>query len=198
MAKIELNNEQLRIIQTALDFYSRVGTLQFEEILRHPTIEKCLMEQFRPIKKLEVGDSTERGVVVKITNKYVKTKGSWGNGEEIRKWTDIDNIKISIDYGAYHNHRFLISNIIESCKRYIDKSLIDKQHFGIYSDKVDDSCRVSFDILQYIRHEFWKENPNRSNMTVDSSLSLTSETPHIKVELDSVSDIRKRKLDKLG
>lgn len=25
MAKIELNNEQLRIIQTALDFYSRVG-----------------------------------------------------------------------------------------------------------------------------------------------------------------------------
>lgn len=34
-------------------------------------------------------------------------------------------------------------------------------------------------------------------MTVDSSLSLTSETPHIKVELDSVSDIRKRKLDKL-
>jgi hypothetical protein len=54
-----------------------------------------------------------------------------------------------------------------------------------------------FDILQYIRHEFWKENPNRSNMTVDSSLSLTSETPHIKVELDSVSDIRKRKLDKL-
>ena len=33
MAKIELNNDQLRLIQKALDFYSRVGQGNFNEIV---------------------------------------------------------------------------------------------------------------------------------------------------------------------
>ena len=45
MATIKLTNKQLRLIQTALDLYSRVGILQFEEILSHPTIEKLIYKK---------------------------------------------------------------------------------------------------------------------------------------------------------
>ena len=61
MAKLELTNKQLRLVQTALDLYSRIGILQFEEILRHPTLEQVIEERFRPKKELEVGDKTDRG-----------------------------------------------------------------------------------------------------------------------------------------
>ena len=45
---------------------------------------------------------------------------------------------------------------------------------GIHSNKVDDSARLAFDIRQVIRHELWKNNPNRNSMTVDSSVHFTS------------------------
>lgn len=46
--------------------------------------------------------------------------------------------------------------------------------YGINSDKVDDFARLAQDIIEVIRHEFWKNNPNRSNGTVDSSITLRS------------------------
>ena len=64
MAKIELNNDQLRLIQKALDFYSRVGQGNFNEIIEHPTFEKSLHRQFSPNKPFEVGDKTMRGEIV--------------------------------------------------------------------------------------------------------------------------------------
>ena len=94
MAKLELTNDQLQLIQKALDFYSRVGIMQFERILDHPTIDNVIEDKFRPKKELEVGDRTERGEIVEITKKHIKTKGSWGKGEEVKTWKDIDNIKL--------------------------------------------------------------------------------------------------------
>jgi hypothetical protein len=58
--------------------------------------------------------------------------------------------------------------------------------WGIHHPNVDDSCREAFDIIQVIRHEFWKRDPERSSMTVDSSIHFTSdkgESSKIKVEL---------------
>ena len=52
-------------------------------------------------------------------------------------------------------------------------------------------------MIQIIRHEFWKENPNRSNITVDSSTHLSHPDDAVKVELDNIKDIRKRKLNKI-
>ena len=85
MATITLNNEQLRLVQAALELYSRIGILQFERIFDHPTIDALIDNQFTPKKKLEVGDDTMRGEIVEIGKKFIKTKGSWGNGEEIKK-----------------------------------------------------------------------------------------------------------------
>ncbi len=41
--KLIINKEQAEIICKALDLFSRIGCGQFEEILRHPTIEKDVM-----------------------------------------------------------------------------------------------------------------------------------------------------------
>jgi len=163
MAKLELTNDQLQLIQRALDLYSRIGILQFEEILNHPTIDHVINDRFRPKKKLEVGDQTERGEVVEITEDYIKTKGRWGNGVEIKTWTDVDKVRLSTNWTEVHNVEDKIREKISEIK-----FLVTGEHygpsasFGIYNDKVDNSCRESFDIIQAIRHEFSKVDPNRS------------------------------------
>lgn len=197
MAKITLNNDQLRLIQTALDFYSRIGILQFERLIEHPTIDNLIMNKFSPKKKLEVGDNTMRGVIVEIGKGYIKTKGSWGNGEEIRKWTDVDNIKHSPDWGEVHYMHDKIKEDLNKLKNLISDENLGNGNYGIGNKNVDNSCRDAFDLIQVIRHEFWKENPNKSNMTVDSSVHIDEKNNNVKVDLDTIKDVRKRKLNKI-
>ena len=45
MYTLDMNEEQAEILCKALDLFSRVGCGQFEEILRHPTIEKSLLQK---------------------------------------------------------------------------------------------------------------------------------------------------------
>lgn len=177
LAELKLTNEQLRIVQQALDFYSRVGIGQFNAIKDHPTFEAHLHRQFAlgsgPFK---VGDRTMRGEVVEIgpKGKWIKTKGHWGNGEEVKKWTDVDKIEYSTDYERYHAVRDAVDNILVQPRNmlYNENSLGRNGSWGIHNPNVDESCRIAFDIIQVIRHEFWKENPKRSNITVDSSVHL--------------------------
>ena len=173
MATLELTNEQLRLVQQALDFYSRVGIGQMWAIKEHPTYENHLREKLRPKKQLEVGDRTERGEVVEIGKGYIKTKGHWSNGEEIRKWTDVENVKLSIDYGMYHEIRDRAEKVLNQGRNMLlQEELPNQGSWGIFNPDVDESCRVAFDIIQVIRHEFWKQDPDRSNITVDSSVLL--------------------------
>ena len=72
MATLELNNEQLRLIQKALDLYSRIGILQFDMILEHPTIEDLIINRNTTKKDLEIGDKTMRGEIVEMTKKKIK------------------------------------------------------------------------------------------------------------------------------
>jgi hypothetical protein len=170
MATITCTNKELKLIQTALDFYSRVGILQLDRILEHPTIESLLREQFRPKEILKVGSQTERGKVTKITKKSIWTKGSWGNGEEVRKWDDVENIKLSIDYNKYHARGDEIKELLSQVNSVIyAKPFGLNKSLGIYNEQVDESCRESFEIIQKIRHQFWLANLSRSNITVDST-----------------------------
>lgn len=59
--------------------------------------------------------------------------------------------------------------------------------YGINSDKVDDFARLAQDIIEVIRHEFWKVNPKRSNATVDSSITLRSSFEPNKIKV-SITD----------
>jgi hypothetical protein len=185
MATLEVTNEQLRLIQQALDMYSRIGIGQLWVIKDHPTYYNVLRDKLRPKKQIEVGDRTERGEVVEIGDGYIKTKGHWGNGEEIRTWTD--EVKLSIDYGLYHQIRDEADKILsEGRNKLLQEDLGKNESYGIYNpNEVDDSCRVAFDLIQVIRHEFWKNNPNRSTITVDSSVHLsTKESSKIKCKID--------------
>lgn len=199
MAKIELTNKQLRLIQDALELYSRIGILQFESVFEHPSINRIIKDSYTPDKEIKVGSQTMRGEVVEIGDGFIKTKGSWGNGEEIKTWTDVENIQLTPDWNKYHNAKDLIRILFNSINKEItnDTTFSPNQSLGINNEKVKE-CREAFDIIQVIRHEFWKENPNRSNITVDSSIHLCSNEPSIKVELDNVKDIRKQKLNKVN
>ena len=175
---LEVTDEQLRLIQQALDFYSRIGIGQFERIKEHPTFESFLHDQFR-IKQgpLEVGDSTERGEVVEIDpkGKWVKTLGNWGSGKEVRKWTDVENVKHSTNYSRYHKVRDAVDMaLVQPRNMLIQDSFMSRNgSWGIYNPNVDDSCRVAFDIVQVIRHEYWKKDPKRSSVTVDSHIHFS-------------------------
>ncbi len=177
MNTLHLTNEQLSIIQQALDFYSRVGIGQFNVIKEHPTFQEHLYKEFAPKKQLEVGDKTQRGEIVEIDKKgkWIKTKGSWGNGEEIKKWTDVQNIKHSTDYSKYHEVRDMVDIELTYPRNRLINDMEMPRHgsWGIHHPSVDDSCRIAFDIIQVIRHERWKLDENRSNITVDSSIHFT-------------------------
>jgi hypothetical protein len=181
MAIITCTNSQLRLIQTALDFYSRVGMGQFQEIKDLPTFQESVYRQCTPNKKLEIGDQTMRGEITKITGKSIWTKGRWNGEEEVKKWTDIENIKHSPDWEKYHQLRDEVDKQLN-----IVRNLLYGENIGvngsweIYNSRVDDSCRESFRIIEKIRHRFWLADPNRSNMTVDS----TDGNSNVKVELD--------------
>ncbi len=132
MATLTVTEEQLRLIQNALDFYTRIGIGQFERIKEHPTFEVHLRNEFK--------------------NKEGET-----------------------DYDKLHLVGDEVDEIFTQAKRllYNQPSLVKNGGWGIHNPNVDDSCRNAFDLVQVIRHEFWKNNPNRSNITVDSSVHLT-------------------------
>lgn len=199
MAKIQLTNNQLRLIQDALELYSRIGILQLDRIFDHPSIERILFDAYAPNKEIKVGSKTMRGEVVEIGEDYIKTKGNWGKGEEIKTWTDIENIQLSPDWTEYHNAKDIAKSYFNQINKQItnDSTFSPNQSLGIHNEKVKE-CREAFDIIQVIRHEFWKENPNHSNITVDSHITLTSEDTPVKVELDSIKDIRREKLNNIN
>lgn len=188
MAKLEVTNEQLIIIQKALDLYSRIGILQLHMILEHPTIDKLLTNKHTPMlgEPLKVGDKTVRGEVVEVGDGYIKTKGTWGNGEEIKKWEDVKDIHRSPNYSKLHRNEDYIKKLLDDIEHDLSSGhLTSNASYGIYNQtNVDDSCRIAYDIVQVIRHEFWLNDSDRSEHTVDSSVMLTTkDCQKIKVKL---------------
>lgn len=185
MATLTVSNNQLRLIQNALDFYSRVGIGQMNVIKDHPTYEGVLREKLRPKKTIEVGDRTEQGEVIKITKNRIQTKGWWNTKEELR-WFPRDQVKLSIDYGQFHSIRDAGERQLNVGRNMLlQEEIHNNGSYGIHNPNVDESCRIAFDIIQVIRHEFWKADEDRKDYTVDSSVHLsTKDSNRIKVELD--------------
>jgi hypothetical protein len=109
MNKLELTDEQLWLVQQALDFYSRVGIGQFNVIKEHPTFEIYLEDVCRPTKEPEVGDRTPQGEILEIKNGKALINGSvdkklnrWCDKKE---WKKLKDVKLSTDYSRYHRIR---------------------------------------------------------------------------------------------
>ena len=187
--KIEVTEDQAQIIQRALDFYSRIGIGQMKEILDHPTFERVLYENCIPKKKPEVGDRTSQGEILEIKGKKaliagsINKKGIWCDKHE---WKLLDEVKLSTDYKKYHDIRGKALKYLTNARNLLlDIDISEHGGYGIFNEQVDDSCRVAYDIIQVLRHEFWKENPKRSSITVDSSVLLrTKDSDKIKVKIE--------------
>ncbi len=178
MNKLELTDNQLKIVVDALDLYSRIGIGQFDKIKDHPTFESHLNNICRPVKEIEVGDKTPQGEVLEIKNGKALINGSVGKDgfwSEKQKWIKLSDVKLSTDYTKYH----AIRDIVDSSLLYPRNRLINDLDmplhgsWGIHNENVDDSCRIAFDIVQVIRHEKWKLQENKTNMTVDSHIHFT-------------------------
>lgn len=191
MVKIEVTEEQAKLIQYALDMYSRIGVGQFSVIVDHPTFKKHLEKMFTPKKEIEVGDSTPQGEVLEVKDGKALIDGSVnkdGHWCKKKKWIKISDVKLSPDYVKVHQTEDYAKRVLYSARNilFVDETIGENGSWGIHNAKVDNSCREAFDILQVIRHEFWKRQEDRSFMTVDSSLHFTSTTKDsekIKVEI---------------
>lgn len=183
MPTIQCTTEQLATIRYALEFYSRIGMLQLEEILNHPSVEEMISENHRPKKELDVGDNTIYGTIVDISKKYVWVKDQYGENKKTVKY-DRAKIKLSPNYTKYHETKDLIRRDMNLIKNCISNGEIAGGSYGIYSKRVDNSCREAFDMVQIIRHEFWKQRENKSNYTVDASVYYTTDTKNFEVKLD--------------
>jgi hypothetical protein len=188
MTTLTITENQLRVIQNALDFYARVGIGQMNVITDHPTFENSLYEKLKPKKELEIGDKTNRGEILEINKNYIKTKGNWNGKEEIKTWKDIDNIKLSIDYSIFHQIKDESQKLLNKGRNLLlEKDLLSNGSYGINNPNVDESCRIAHDILQVIRYEFWKNNQNQNNNVVASSVYLTTkDSDKIKCKIDEL------------
>lgn len=124
---LKVTDEQLSIIQSALDMYSRIGIGQFDVILKHPTFETHLRNIFDK------------------------------------------------DYGLVHEAEGRANMLLYRARNVLtnDHSYGSNGSWGIFNENVDYSCRMAFDIIQVIRHERWKLDEKRSNITVDSSIHFS-------------------------
>jgi len=148
MTTLHLTEDQLRLVQQALDLYSRVGIGQFDHIKYHPTFVQHLSN--------------------KLTDK---------NGR--------------IDFIRYHEiGDEADEKLMEARNILIQEDLHPNTSWGIFNEKGDESCRVAYDIIQVIRHEFWKANPNRSELTVDAGVNVRTEDGYkIKCELNRTDEL---------
>jgi hypothetical protein len=201
---LEVTNDQLILIQQALDMYSRIGIGQLDVIKNHPSFQMSLEEACRPVKTPEVGDRTPQGTIIKIKRGHALITGSIKNGSwnEEHEWKKLKDVRLSVDYSKYHEIRDQVDNVFTDGRNLLWQNFKYGKNggYGIHSDKVDETCRVAYDLYQVIRHEFWKKNPNRSFSTVDSSLHLTSKNSDLivcKLDMD-IDKVRDLKLKEIG
>jgi hypothetical protein len=129
----------------------------------------------RPIKEPCVGDNTPQGEILEIKkdkaliNGSVNKDGKWCDK---KKWVKLKDIILSVDYEKYHKIRDDVDKKLAESRNTLIQDFSTGLYgsWGIFSDEVDDTCRISYDISQVIRHEKWKIDDNRSNITVDSSI----------------------------
>jgi hypothetical protein len=189
MAKLECTKSQLQLIQTALDFYSRIGIGQWTEIKNHPTFEENLYNVCIPDKTLEVGDHTPQGDILEIKDKKALINGSvdkktnmWCNKPE---WKKLEDVKLSTDYSKFHDIRDRVDDLLAEARNVLiqENSCGKNGSWGIYNKNVDDSCREAYNMIQVIRYELNKVSKNPCEHCVSSSVDSWIENK-IKVSID--------------
>ena len=176
MVKLEITEDQVRLIQKALDMYSRIGIGQFHELLDHPTYEKDIFNRFAPQKEFEVGDKCMQGTITKIDGDNIYLEGNFG-GDKEEQVLNVDKVQFSPDWEKYHEYKDYLKSSLNILSEVMHSKMPKGENasFGIHNKHVDDSCRLAFDIVQVIRNTFYKHRGDTSS-TVDSSVHFTSDS----------------------
>jgi hypothetical protein len=158
MNKLHLTDDQLSLVQSALDFYSRIGIGQFEQIKEHPTFEEFLYKVCQPKREPVVGDRTPQGEILEIKNGKALINGSvdkkTGRWCKKRAWKKLKDVNLSTDYGKLHDIRKIVDASLIYPRNMLLQDMEMPQHasWGIYHEDAHDTCRMAFDIIQVIRH----------------------------------------------
>lgn len=97
----------------------------------------------------------------------------------------------TIHDNVWNNHReewhnFAIEELTAVRNKLFDMNFGLSGSHGINSTQVSDYARLAQDIHEVIRHFFWLNNPNRSDMTVDSSITLRSQFEPEKIKVEKI------------
>jgi hypothetical protein len=194
MNTLHLTDEQLHLVQTALDFYSRIGIGQFEQIKDHPSFQRHLDNACKPKRDPQVGDRTPQGEILQIKEGKALIDGSidkkTGHWCSKLEWKKLKDVKLSTNYSRYHEIRKTVDELLVQPRNLLIQDPLMSEHgsWGIFNESVDDTCRIAFDIIQVIRHERWKRYPKRSSMTVDSSIHFSHRKDNSSSEIRCVMD----------
>ncbi len=169
---IELGEAELQLIKYTLDFYSRIGIGQFEEILDHPTFQKSVENNCIPNKSPEVGDHTLQGKILEIKDGQALINGSVKDGMwcEDPEWKPLDKVKLAPDWERYHETRHIALDKLTEARNLLYGQFDIGKHgsWGIYNPEVHPSAVIAYHLHQVIRHELWKKLDRQPSYTVDS------------------------------
>lgn len=152
---IECSEEELWLIERALNFYSRIGIGQFNEITDHPTFDKNLEKLSILERDPVVGDSTPQGKILEIKNGKALINGSVKDGkwDKAQEWKDLKDVKLSCDYGKKHALEDFARIQLNHARNILyGEEMTKNGNWGIYHPKVDDSCRIAYHLYQELRH----------------------------------------------
>ena len=81
--KLELDEQQLKLISKSLDFYSRIGIGQFKEVISHPTFEKIIYENHKKNwseihNTRDIAEDILHNGFRVLTNSEIPRNGSYG------------------------------------------------------------------------------------------------------------------------
>ena len=91
------------------------------------------------------------------------------------------------NYAEYHKAREIADMHLSNGRNFLLKDFDMGIHasYGIHSPDVDETCLEAYDIIQVIRHEFWKADPDRPKYVVSADVTLwTKDGDKIKCEID--------------
>jgi len=123
MKTLNLTQEQINLIKSAVDFYIKIADLQLEEIINHSTISNMLIEKATDKRELKNGDYTNLGKIVDLNKEYVWVRNIINDTVQVARYPRKE-IKLTPNWTKYHTNKCLILQTVDLMINLIDDESI--------------------------------------------------------------------------